>query len=122
MSRMYFKEHVTVLSYDSITSMLTTLGSGTLEITTAEAENSALMDEWTDTNDTKKTATFEGEFAAETGGTNWFSEVGGTGTLTFTSSLGTVTGTFLCTKASQSQNDAMRWNVSLKSKGTVTIS
>ncbi len=122
MSRMYFKEHVTVLSYNSITGMLTTLGSGTLEVTAAEAENSALMDEWTDQNPTKKTATFEGELAAETTGENWFSEVGGTGALTFTSSHGTVSGTFLCTKASESLNDAMRWNVSLKNKGTVTIS
>ena len=122
MARMYFKEDVTVLSYNGITGMLTTLGSGTLSVTAAEAENSALMDEWTDQNPTKKTATFEGELAAETGGDNWFSEVGGSGTLTFTSSNGTVTGTFMCTKADKSLNDAMRWNVSLKNKGTVTIS
>ena len=122
MSRQYFREHATVLSYNSMTSMLMDLGSGTIEVTAAEAENSTLKDEWTDQIATKKTATFEGEMASDTAGPNWFSEVGGSGQLIFTCASGTVSGIFACYKATQQLDDAMRWSVSLKSRGPVTIS
>jgi hypothetical protein len=121
MARLYYKEDVTVLSYNGNTGMVDDLGSGTLEITTADVENSALMDDWTDTSTTKKTATFEGELAADSTRGNWFTQVGSTGALAFVDTETSVSGTFLCTKASKVLGDALRWNVSLKSKGTVTV-
>ena len=122
MARQYYKEHVTAFSYDGDTGMMDDVGSGTLEISTADVENSALKDAWTDSNLTKSTATFEGELVADSSSTNWFAKQGGSGTLLFTDGNGSITGTFVCTKVSKSLNDAMRWNVSLKSKGTVTVS
>lgn len=121
MAGYYFQDDVTVLSYDGNTALLTEIGSGKIRVEGKDVENSALKDTWEDGKTTKKVATFEGEIRCSATAGAWFTKVGGQGALVFTSSGPTVNGTFEIMSAEVDLNDAMRWNVSAKSRGTVTV-
>jgi hypothetical protein len=54
-NRVYFKEHVTVLSWDADNSMYSNVGSGDIKISYQKVENSALADGFTDFKMTKGT-------------------------------------------------------------------
>lgn len=121
MSRAYYQSHVTVLQFDSDASLLDKLGSGTITVEAAEYSNDALNDEWEDGEFGKKKATFSGKFACDTDDTSWFMLVGEKKTLTMTSDTETITGTFGVVSAAKSADNAITWDVSLKSKGAITI-
>ncbi len=119
-TRQYFQDDCTVLSFNTTTGMLTELGRGTIRLEADEATNDALMDEWEDGKVTKARATFEGEVAADTD--PWLAQFKARGTLTCVTTHHTITGTFECVSAELVLEDAMRYNVTLKSRGEVTIS
>lgn len=121
-TRQYTKEDCTVWSYDGDTSLLGKLGDGTVAVSATDITNDALLDEWEDGSDGKKSCTVDAELACESDDIDWYARVGGTGTLTITTDSDSITGTFRVVSAAKKHGDAMRWNVSLKSKGVVTIS
>jgi len=121
--RMYYKEHVSVFSFGTYTSLMIQLGDGTLSGECDEIENSALKDVSADFAAGKIKWTFEGELACEEGSIyNWFTALGAEGALVFTDENGTVEGTFVVTKTSKKLGDALRWNVSLRGKKDVVAS
>jgi hypothetical protein len=119
--RMYFKEDVSVLSFDGNTGVMSNLGDGTIGWDRTEIENSALMDVDTDSIGGKRKWTFEGELACEEGDYNWLGDDGTAKPLVFTSTNRTISGNFRCIKANQKLGDAMRYNVSLVNAGNVTV-
>ncbi len=119
-TRQYYQDDCTVLSFNSQTGLLDELGRGTLTLEADDATNDALMDEWEQGKTTKKRASFEGEIAADT--VAWLSQFDQEGPLTMTTTSHTVSGTFRCVRAELVLEDAMRYNVTLKSNGEVTIS
>jgi hypothetical protein len=120
--RLFTREHVTVLSFDTETSMLTQLGEGTLTKEVTKFENKAVKDSSGHYYYGPYTYTFVGELAGEAGRLNWFTRVGTFGTLTFTSNGGSVTGQFGVDSAALKSADAMRWTVRMTSNGDVTES
>ena len=120
MSRAYTRNDCSVFSYDVITGLRTYLGDGTIEGSCQELENSALLDVNTDFEPGPITWTASCEVAGDTDGTSWFTKVGDTGALVFTSTIGTISGTFGCISASLKASGAMRWDVKFKGKGTIT--
>ncbi len=122
MSRAYFKEHVSVLAFNGYTGMMQDIGEGTLTGECDEVRNDALKDEWENGVCTKKKYTFKGELAANSDGPNWFTDLGSRGELAFSWGGGSVSGLFDCVSAQMMQEDALRWKVTLKSRGEVTSS
>jgi len=120
-TRYYYRENVTVHSFDGFTGLLQELGDGRLRIEADEVENTALMDEWKNALSTVKSAEFTGELAASDESGAWFAKVGVIGTYTLTDTDGTVTGDFECISAEKVMGDALRWNITMRSRGTVSF-
>jgi len=120
-TKQFFKEDVTVLSFNSITGMMDDLGRGTATIEAETVENRALLDDWKDGIATVKGLVYEGELAAtdETG--TWLGQVGTTAAFVYTSTNETVSCNCVCTRAEKVDEDAQRYNVRLESRGEVTI-
>jgi|GEM_PF-5458886 len=120
-NRVYFKENVTVLSWNADNSMYSNVGSGDIKVSYQKVENAALADGFTDFKMTKATLTGTFELAVDAVGIDWMKQAGGVGALVFTSPLHTISGTFGCTEAGETMADGLRFSITLESKGAFTI-
>lgn len=121
-TRQFTKNDCTVFSYDADTSLLNKLGEGTIEGTAQELENNALLDAETDFEAGPNTYIVDAELACESDDVDWFTRLGGSGALSVVTTTETISGTFGVVSARKAFSGAMRWNVRLRNKGTVTIS
>jgi len=120
MASHFYTNNVSAFTWNSLSGLIDELGRGTLTKEVETAENRALNDEWKYPCPTVKSYSFEGEVRCSGDSGSWLQQAGNSGSMIYTSTNDHVSGTFLCTRSECVNEDAMKYNVTLVSQGTVT--